>query len=363
MISPCSSLEITSHGKEDSLRTFTFSFFDNGTLVQVNNPLFGNPDEDGDTLNDVGENAAMNELSPRFILDRNEEFFTHPEDKVVVFGRSTPFPSPDNPRYIWFWYVVTWSRDYGIYGIGAHNGDTEPFIMVWKIVDNQTLALDSVYVHAHEGCNERKDVWNATGISCNYAGACDFTFREITKKPICSSLEFFDNRLLLYSSKNKHALFPSRESCQSSVLIEPSWNMNWTDPPGSMLNAAGSIAEGFWQMSFHLTGNVNIFSSDFNRTYRFSDVFMNYTTVLPVTEECSISNGEPLRLPVINTGEPDHMFITNLTGQGFSGEPVHGKECGNRVRFYGGLACDGKGATPVYTWLEQFPEILAQRLR
>lgn len=362
VISPGSSIDITNNNSGDFPHNFTFSFFDNGTFVRMNNPIFGIPDDDRDTLNDAWENAAMNELSPRFSLDRNDEFFTHPEDKVVLFSRITPFPSPDNPRYILFWYVVTWSRDYGKYGIGAHNGDTEPFIMVWKIVDNQTLALDSVYIHAHEGCNERKDVWNATGISCNYAGVCDFTSREITKKPICSSLEFSGNRLLLYSSKNKHALFPSRESCQSSILVEPSLNWNWTDPAGSMLNAAGSIAKGFWQLSFKVARKINIVPSTFNLTESFSDVFMNYTTAIPITEECSIPKGTPLQVSAFNIGEPDHLFITNLTGYGFSNEPITGKECSNGLRFSGGLACDGKGATPVYTWLVQFPEILKQRL-
>jgi len=170
IISSGSSMEITSNSSGDFPHTFTFTFFDNGTLMHTNDPILGIPDYDRDTLNDIWENAASNELSPRFSLDRNEEFFDHPEDNIVLFTRITPYLSPDNPRYILFWYVVTWSRDYGKYGIGAHNGDTEPFILVWKIVDNQTLALDSVYIHAHEGCNEREDVWNTTGISCNYAG-------------------------------------------------------------------------------------------------------------------------------------------------------------------------------------------------
>jgi hypothetical protein len=339
---------------------FTFAFFENGTIVRTNNPIFGIPDNDKDTLNDAWEDAAMNELSPGFSLDRNEEFFNHPEDQVRLFSRITPYPSPDNPRYIVFWYAVTWSRDYGKYGIGAHNGDTEPFIMVWKIVDNQTLALDSMYIHAHEGCNEREDVWNATGISCNYAGVCDFTSQEIMRKPICSSLEFSDNRILLYVSKNKHALFPSRASCQSSILIEPSMNWDWTDPAGSMLNAAGSISKDFWQMCFNVARKMNLIPSPFNQTESFSDIFINYTKEMPITEECSTAAGSSLRFPAFNTGEPYQLFISNLTG--FSDEPIRGKECSNGLRFSGGILCDGKGATPVYTWLEKMPDILKQRL-
>jgi len=362
VISPGSSQETNSTGNGDVQNNFTFSFFDNGTIVRTNNSIFGNPDTDGDTLNDVWENTAMNELSPSYSLDRNEEFLIHPEDHVRLFGRSTLFPSPENPRYIVFWYVVTWSRDYGKYGIGAHNGDTEPFIMVWKIIDNQTLALDSVYIHAHEGCNEREDLWNATGISCNYAGICDFTLEEITKNQICSALEFYENRLVLYVSKNKHALFPSRESCQSTILIESSDNWNWTKPAGSMLNTAGRISKDFWYMCFNVARKMNIFHSPFNQTESSSDVFMHYSAGLPITEECSTTTNTPLRIPVFNTGEPHHLFISNLTGYGFLDESIYGKECSNGLRFSGGLPCDGKGATPVYTWLEKMPDSLKQRL-
>jgi len=364
IISLGSVTEIPQSNSADVLYNFTFSFYDNGSLVHMNNTIYGLPDNDRDTLNDVWENAAANELSPRFSLDNNEEFFDHPEDKVVLFSRITPFPSQEKPRYIVFWYVVTWSRDYGKYGIGAHNGDTEPFIMIWKIIDNQTLALDSVYVHAHDGCNEHEDVWNATGISCNYASVCDFTLQKITMKQTCSSLGFFNNRLLLFVSKDKHALFPSGESCQSSILMEPSLNWNWTDPAGSMLNAAGSISNSFRQMSFkyyQFVQKTHFIPSVFNLTDSFSNIFKNFPMEISITEECNISKETPLRFPAFNTGEPDHLLITNLTAYGFSNEPITGKECGNGLRFSGGLACDGKGATPVHAWLQKFPEILKQR--
>jgi hypothetical protein len=360
VISPCSSQETNSTGNGDVHNNFAFSFFDNGTIVRTNTSIFGNPDTDGDTLNDEWENAAMNELSPSYSLDRNEDFLNHPKDHVRLFGRSTPFPSPENPRYIVFWYAVTWSRDFGKYGIGAHNGDTEPFIMVWKIIDNQTIALDSVYIHAHEGCNEREDLWNASGISCNYAGICDFTLQEITKNQVCSSLEFYDDRLVLYVSKNKHALFPSQESCQSTILIESSDTWNWTKPAGSMLNTAGTISKAFWLMCFNVARNMNIFHSPFNQTENSSEVFLQYSIGIPITEDCSTNT--PLRIPVFNTGEPHHLFISNLTGYGFPDEPIYGKECSNGLRFSGGLPCDGKGATPVYTWLEKMPDSLRQRL-
>jgi hypothetical protein len=365
VISSGLAMDISYSSSTDFPHNFTFAFFNNGTLVRMNSTIYGLPDNDGDALNDLWENAAVNELSPWFSLDNNEVFFDHPEDKVLMFSRATPFPSSENPRYILFWYVVTWSRDYGKYGIGTHNGDTEPFIMVWKIVDNQTLTLDSVYIHAHEGCNEREDLWNATGISCNYAGVCDFTFREITGKPLCSSLEFFDNRLLLYVSKDKHALFPSRESCQSSILIEPSPNWDSTNPGGSILNVAGSISTRFWQISFHcyrFLQKTGFFPLNSGASEGYSGIFPNSQAVFPVTEECNTAGGIPLCIHAFNTGEPDQLFITNLTGYGFFGEPITGIECGTRLRFLGGLACDGNGATPVYSWLVTLPEIVKQRL-
>ena len=105
VIPPCSSHETNSSDNGDIQNNFAFSFFDNGTTVRTNISMFGNPDADRDTLNDEWENAAINELSPSFSLERNEDFLKHPEDQVRLFGRSTPFPSPENPRYIVFWYI------------------------------------------------------------------------------------------------------------------------------------------------------------------------------------------------------------------------------------------------------------------
>jgi len=215
----------------------TFEFENGGGLMRSNFPIFGLPDEDEDGLCDCWENAAMDASKPYIELDENERLRLEPYDKVVFFVRVTPYPDRANPKYILFYYVTTWSKDYGrsIHGFGhlevppplelifeTHDGDTEPVVMAWRVgADKRTVQLEYVYIEAHGKCCKREDLWSAYGESCNTAPYCNFQGDEVAGyKTLCSSLQFIDNRLLLYASEGKHALYPSCHVCENVWLTK-----------------------------------------------------------------------------------------------------------------------------------------------
>ena len=249
---------------------FTFPPGPGGRMATSSMPIFGFPDEDEDGINDCWENAAMEALNPWIELDEEDNFLdtknrnfknlfsgkyvtlnemkaqTH---KVVNFVRVTPYPK-DNPKYILFYYIVSWSKDYGKLKFDkGHNGDTEPLIMAWGIVENSdgrtpdTIQLECIYINAHGDCNRRTDLWEPYGISCNRDPVCTFNDeKEVARnQETCAELEFSDNRLYLYASENKHCLYPACQACETVTLMEPDWSIVVGDWLGSIANIVGSV--------------------------------------------------------------------------------------------------------------------------
>ncbi|MBS7281355.1 MAG: PEGA domain-containing protein, partial [Candidatus Freyarchaeota archaeon] len=223
-----------------------------GRRVTSDTPIFGRPDRDGDGISDCWENAAMEELNPWIELDEEEDLLggnpnldrlsgrdhiTLDEmgeyDRVILFSRVTPYTSPAGERYILFYYIVTWSQDYGRFGIEAHGGDTEPVIMAWREVDDYTIDLECIYISAHGPCNKRDDIWEPYIPSCNSVPVCSKNIvtgeeEEFFKEETCSQpLEFYRNRLKLYASEDKHALYPSCQVCESVTVYAPNEERAW----------------------------------------------------------------------------------------------------------------------------------------
>ena len=242
-----------------------FTFYNGGRVVSSSVPIFGFPDEDEDGINDHWENQAMVELNPWIELDEEEGFLSEnpgfkstfsgkditidemnsQNHKVVNFVRVTPYPE-DNPEYILFYYVMSWTKDYGRHEFVAHNGDTERLIMVWRIINDTTIQLECIYIGAHGGCNKRDDIWEPVGVSCNEAGVCDATWNRVGTERICSKLEFYNNRLKLYVSEDKHALYPTCQACEAVTLVIPNLSgLEWDR--GTIFN----VLAGIWRFLFY----------------------------------------------------------------------------------------------------------------
>ena len=228
-----------------------FTAYGGGRLVTSDLSMFGWPDRDGDGLNDCWEDIMMRGVAPYIELDDEEDLEDHPGDHVVTFVRVTPYPNKENPTHILFYYVVTWSADYGRFTFEDHPGDTEPVIMAWRIVDDYTISLEYVHIYAHGGCNKRDDLWSAYGVSCNEAEICDFSSDPVPwKEETCGELKFLNNRLHLYASEDKHALYPTCQACESVTLVTP-WSYagfdalhfdSWEDFGKSLLDAVFGVA-------------------------------------------------------------------------------------------------------------------------
>lgn len=116
--------------------------------------IFGNPDEDGDGLNDIWENLFMWTVNPYFVLDEEEMWYRREEESVANFVRVSPFPSKDQALFVILYFLNTWAKDYGYqYWVDeythSHNGDTEPIITVWRVITNRQVELRYVYFSRH----------------------------------------------------------------------------------------------------------------------------------------------------------------------------------------------------------------------
>jgi len=208
-------------------------------------PIFGLPDEDGDGINDCWENNAMEALNPYIELDEEEDE-QNPYDHVANFVRVTPYPDAKNPKFILFYYIVAWARDYGRFGFESHAGDTEPLVMAWQVINDQTIQLKCIYIEAHGGCNKRTDIWQAVGESCNENGICDFVENTVGTQRLCATLEFRNNRLLLYASEDKHALYPTCQVCETTTLVHPTMDVKEGEWLESIANVIDSVIQDIW---------------------------------------------------------------------------------------------------------------------
>ncbi|HNR66147.1 MAG TPA: PLAT/LH2 domain-containing protein, partial [Atribacterota bacterium] len=208
-----------------------------GRVLSSNIPIFvsetekgSDIDSDGDGILQEWEDEAMEYINPYIELDEEEDWLTkrdtdhvanyvriHPSNST---GRSTiSYHSENLPHYIIFRYVVTWSQDYGRFGVTAHKGDHERIFMAWKVIDNKNLRLEWVFKSSHEDPSAHHGVWNAWHRVCNKGDvALNFT-QKMYSEVMCSNLEFYNNRLLVYASEGKHAIYPSCDLCENVNLF------------------------------------------------------------------------------------------------------------------------------------------------
>lgn len=220
-----------------------FNFWGEGRSVNSSMTIFGFPDEDGDGINDCWENAAMEALNPWIELDENDALMDHPDHHVVNFVRVTPYTNSRGQKFILFYYIVTWSEDYGRRGFGVfgHKGDTEPLVMAWRVIDDYTITLECIHITAHGGCNKRQDLWDPYRVLCNKAPVCSLAENCAYIEEVCSKLEFHDNRLYLYAAESKHALYPTCEVCEIVTGETPAFGWNSDKPWMSIVD---NIAAG-----------------------------------------------------------------------------------------------------------------------
>jgi hypothetical protein len=180
------------------------------------------PDDDG--VDQAVEDAMLQRLNPQIGLDEEEDWLqARPIDKVVQFGRVTPYPNRQVGRYLLVYYATTWSRDYGRFAIGLdvydrevaqrHNGDVELVVEAWEILDPKTAALRWVFTSAHGAETLHSGVWAAEGSSCN-----DGKVAYGPDQRICATLSFSGGRLSLQASEDKHAFYPTVAACEAVRL-------------------------------------------------------------------------------------------------------------------------------------------------
>jgi parallel beta-helix repeat protein len=202
---------------------FTFTFEKEGRIVKSDSRIFCRaPDEDQDGIYDVWENEAAYQLRPYVALDEDENWLDS-DDTVVALVRVTPI-SDGQTEYILFFYVVTWSTDYGRYSefLTGHPGDTERIVMAWQVLDDHTIQLKYVYTAAHEGeSNDHGGVWSPYEYVCHYMPIC-----QGDNQLLCANLKFMDNRLVVRASEDKHATYPTTGVCEETVLV----NLPWPTP-------------------------------------------------------------------------------------------------------------------------------------
>jgi len=221
----------------------------------------------------------MNLVEPWIELDEEEEWLDNRgSDRVVNFVRVTPYQSlyPSNsdpkPKYIIITYLVTWTKDYGRFGQEAHVTDRERIVMAWRLDDpeGRTLKLEWVFTSAHYGATDHHAVWNPLYWTCNRGNIArvngDIANWEIngiydTTQVLCSNLEFgSDQRLKVYASQGKHALYPTRKVCEDVRLVgsageDCGWDpsaLEWSD--ASFSGDARYAPGGRWRFTNYNVG-------------------------------------------------------------------------------------------------------------
>ncbi|OGO09707.1 MAG: hypothetical protein A2Z66_12125 [Chloroflexi bacterium RBG_13_66_10] len=218
-----------------------FIFSEGGRRVWSSLAVAGEPDTDRDGLNDVWERAATQALNPYVEFDEEENLLDTPDHFVASFARITPYPALDPssapgalPQNVLFYDIVAFTRDYGRFMdvalFQAHNGDTEPLVMGWRVEDAHTLRLIKVFNAAHGGDTRQNNLWDPYREECNEAGITTEAGGRVGTSHYCSPLEFYQNRLFLWVSEGKHGLYPTCEACETITLlnapiIEQIWNV------------------------------------------------------------------------------------------------------------------------------------------
>src|SRR5665648_105801 len=225
---------------------YILSLTNGGGTLNSNLPIFVNADEvgnleidsDGDGIRQQWEDKAMEYINPYIELDEEEPWLDNQDSDYVAnyvrvhpynpFSTSTTFNSANLPQYIIFRYVVTWSMDYGrqtVAGINlpfftSHPTDRERIFMVWKVIDSNTLKLDWVFTSSHENPDAHHAVWNADHRTCNIGEISNLSKTFERTEVMCGNLQFSNDRLIVYASEGKHALYPSCDICENVMLVD-----------------------------------------------------------------------------------------------------------------------------------------------
>ncbi|MBS7281356.1 MAG: hypothetical protein KIH09_16180, partial [Candidatus Freyarchaeota archaeon] len=120
----------------------------------------------------------------------------------------------------------------------------------------------------------------------------------------------------------------------------------WEDDPGRNANVY-DLAQ---RLRERLSGTARAGECGENWFERFLGVL--------VGEDCS--GGGVYRFPVFNLGEPNNLWIYDLSPYGFEGENVGG--CGVVESFCGGKGCTSGCATSILRMMQMLPDKLADRL-
>ncbi|OGD15325.1 hypothetical protein A2V47_08175 [Candidatus Atribacteria bacterium RBG_19FT_COMBO_35_14] len=228
---------------------YILSLTDGGRTLTSNLPIFVSETEkgseidlDGDGIQQQWEDKAIEYINPYIELDEEEPWLQHQDSDYVAnyirvhpydpFSTSTTFNSANLPKYIIFRYVVTWSMDYGrqtVAGVNlpfftSHAKDRERIFMAWKVIDSNTLELDWVFTSSHEDPDIHHGVWNADHRTCNIGEITNLSQTFERTEVMCGNLQFSNNRLLVFASEGKHALYPSCDICENVTLVHIPWS-------------------------------------------------------------------------------------------------------------------------------------------
>jgi parallel beta-helix repeat protein len=186
------------------------------------------PDLDEDGLLDLWEDKAMELVRPEVQLDEEEDWIGS-SHHVVTFVRVVPI-STATKEYILFFYILSWSRDYGRYCQSdptdtvchSHNGDAECIILAWEVIDDYTVELRYVYTSSHEGTEtDHSGAWKACP-GCNSCNTGHVVGGD--NQYFCADeLQFENNRLRVYASEDKHAVYPKNWMCEHAILVDLPW--------------------------------------------------------------------------------------------------------------------------------------------
>lgn len=224
-----------------------YQLSDEGRKLSSNLPVYtSNPDEDHDGVSDNWENNLIELTKPMFILDEEEDWlaifslntlgFNLFYDNAVLYAQVTPAWNGAT-RYILSYYAVTWSRDYGRFCDASvagsfdwlclpHTGDVERVVMAWEVIDDYTIRLRWVYTSAHDYKTLHSGVWDADWVSSNTGYYWNRSEENREPETMTAKLWFLMNRLILWVSEDKHAIYPSSSVCDNVRLVELD---NWPD--------------------------------------------------------------------------------------------------------------------------------------
>ncbi len=229
---------------------------------------------------------------------------------MAAFVHVRPWPSYRDVQYVLFEYLPTFAFDGGVgvtfsdfgddwvrLGIEWHRGDSEKVYLAYRVVDDRHLTLDEVFTSAHDDGTMHNGRWDAS-VSTDNTGnvtvldAGDVT-RTVETEQMSGSLEFdASGRLLVYPSRNKHAMYPSKSTCEAVTLVKlrvsaTLWN------PFSWYATGTELLGGKVEVPFTETCGYDPILS---RTY---------------DDARYLGNGR-WRLDVFNVGEPGNWVVDSL---------------------------------------------------